>query len=292
MELHNLALQNKTNVWPGFQSLLKFLLQSKGVGWVKILNALGQLCLWQCLILCPPWELQWEFWNLWSSQLDRSQKQHQGGICLRRKGSKRCPLQRPKGSLIHHQGAPSTKAELKHFHCDKIGKGHTQNMIIEWMVTMTWSFVRGNAGTGVVHSLAPTSLSWLLINDVVKKVRWSPWTKISWEVRGQGWTRLRPVSLFDIQRGKERRTDSSRPDCRLAARKLVSWGVGSPKNIFWFPTCSFNQRSNFILQILQISSGRHFELLEGKSAQNEPKIAIFKLCPLLARKGYFHETGV
>ena len=50
MELHNLALQNKTNVWPGFQSLLKFLLQSKGVGWVKILNALGQLCLWQCLI--------------------------------------------------------------------------------------------------------------------------------------------------------------------------------------------------------------------------------------------------
>ena len=50
MDLHNLALQNKTNVWPGFQSLLKFLLQSKGVGWVKILNALGQLCLWQCLI--------------------------------------------------------------------------------------------------------------------------------------------------------------------------------------------------------------------------------------------------
>ena len=45
------ARQNQAEVWPRFQSLLKLLLWTKGVavGWFKELNALGPLCLWQCL---------------------------------------------------------------------------------------------------------------------------------------------------------------------------------------------------------------------------------------------------
>ena len=40
---------NQTQVWPIYQSLLKLLLWTKGVEWVKVLIALGLLCLWQCL---------------------------------------------------------------------------------------------------------------------------------------------------------------------------------------------------------------------------------------------------
>ena len=36
------------DLWPTFQSLLKLLLWTKGVDWVKAFNALGLLCLWQC----------------------------------------------------------------------------------------------------------------------------------------------------------------------------------------------------------------------------------------------------
>ena len=43
------AKQNQAEVWPRFQSLLKLLLWNKGVEWVKVLNALDPLCLWQCL---------------------------------------------------------------------------------------------------------------------------------------------------------------------------------------------------------------------------------------------------
>ena len=35
-----------------FQSLLKLLLWTKGVEWVKVHNVLGPLCPWQCLYLC------------------------------------------------------------------------------------------------------------------------------------------------------------------------------------------------------------------------------------------------
>ena len=42
------AKQNQAEVWPGFQSLFKILLLTLGVEWVKVLNALGSLCLWQC----------------------------------------------------------------------------------------------------------------------------------------------------------------------------------------------------------------------------------------------------
>ena len=41
-----LAKQNHTEVWPRFQSLLKLLLWTTGVKWIKVLNALGLLCLW------------------------------------------------------------------------------------------------------------------------------------------------------------------------------------------------------------------------------------------------------
>ena len=44
---------NKAEVWPTFQSLLKLLLWTKGVEWVKILNVLGPLCLWQCFFTLP-----------------------------------------------------------------------------------------------------------------------------------------------------------------------------------------------------------------------------------------------
>ena len=40
------AKQNQAEVWPRFQSLLKLLLWTKGVKWIKVLNALGLLCLW------------------------------------------------------------------------------------------------------------------------------------------------------------------------------------------------------------------------------------------------------
>ena len=36
-------------IWPRFQSLLKLLLWKKVNWWVKVLNELGPLCLWQCL---------------------------------------------------------------------------------------------------------------------------------------------------------------------------------------------------------------------------------------------------
>ena len=42
------AKQNQADIWPIFQSLLKLLRRTKGVEWVKVLNALGLLCLWQC----------------------------------------------------------------------------------------------------------------------------------------------------------------------------------------------------------------------------------------------------
>jgi len=41
------AKQNQAEVW--FQSFLMLLLWTKGVDWVKAFNALGLLCLWQCL---------------------------------------------------------------------------------------------------------------------------------------------------------------------------------------------------------------------------------------------------
>ena len=44
---------NKAEVWPTFQSLLKLLLWTKGVEWVKILYVLGPLCLWQCFFTLP-----------------------------------------------------------------------------------------------------------------------------------------------------------------------------------------------------------------------------------------------
>ena len=43
------AKQNQAEVWPSFQSLLKLLLLIRGVEWVKVLNSLNLLCLWQCL---------------------------------------------------------------------------------------------------------------------------------------------------------------------------------------------------------------------------------------------------
>ena len=43
------AKQNQAEVWSQFQCLLKFLLWTKGDEWVKVLNALDPLCLWQCL---------------------------------------------------------------------------------------------------------------------------------------------------------------------------------------------------------------------------------------------------
>ena len=43
--------QNQAEVWPWLQSLLKLLLRPKGVDRVKVLNALGPLCLWRCFCL-------------------------------------------------------------------------------------------------------------------------------------------------------------------------------------------------------------------------------------------------
>ena len=49
MYLSPFAKQNQAEDWPRFHSLLKLLLWAKGVGWVKVINALDPLCLWQCL---------------------------------------------------------------------------------------------------------------------------------------------------------------------------------------------------------------------------------------------------
>ena len=40
--------QNQAELWPRFQSFLKLLLWTKVVEWVKVLNALGPMCLLQC----------------------------------------------------------------------------------------------------------------------------------------------------------------------------------------------------------------------------------------------------
>ena len=45
------AGQNQAEVWPRFQSLSKLLLWYKVFEWVKVLNALGLLCLWQCFVV-------------------------------------------------------------------------------------------------------------------------------------------------------------------------------------------------------------------------------------------------
>ena len=45
------AKQNQAEVWPRFPTLLKLLLWTKVVEWLKVLNALGPLCLWQCFLL-------------------------------------------------------------------------------------------------------------------------------------------------------------------------------------------------------------------------------------------------
>ena len=42
--------RNRAEIWPILQSLLKLLHQRKDVEWVKVLNALGPLCLWQRFI--------------------------------------------------------------------------------------------------------------------------------------------------------------------------------------------------------------------------------------------------
>ena len=53
------AKQNQAEVWPRFQSLLRLLFWNKVVEWVKVLNALGRLCLWQCL-KCQCWHHWWD----------------------------------------------------------------------------------------------------------------------------------------------------------------------------------------------------------------------------------------
>ena len=61
------AKQNEAEVWPRFQSFLKLLLSPKGVDWVKVLNALGPSCLWQCLVkylmLILLLMLSWSTWE-------------------------------------------------------------------------------------------------------------------------------------------------------------------------------------------------------------------------------------
>ena len=49
--------------------MLKLLLWTKGVEWVKVLNALGLLCLWQCIKTNPQTIFFWDcHWNtLWKS---------------------------------------------------------------------------------------------------------------------------------------------------------------------------------------------------------------------------------
>ena len=53
------AKQNQAEVWPRFQNLLRLLIWNKIVEWVKVLNALGRLCLWQCL-KCQCWHHWWD----------------------------------------------------------------------------------------------------------------------------------------------------------------------------------------------------------------------------------------
>ena len=45
------AKQNQAEVWPRFPTLLKLLLWTKVVEWLKLRNALCPLCLWQCFLL-------------------------------------------------------------------------------------------------------------------------------------------------------------------------------------------------------------------------------------------------
>ena len=46
-----LAKQNQAEVWQRIQSSLKLLHRLIAVYWVKVLNALDPLCLWQCLLI-------------------------------------------------------------------------------------------------------------------------------------------------------------------------------------------------------------------------------------------------
>ena len=56
-----------SKVWSRSQSLLKLLLWIKGVEWVKVLDALGPLCLWQCINTNPETKFfRYCYWNtLW-----------------------------------------------------------------------------------------------------------------------------------------------------------------------------------------------------------------------------------
>ena len=51
MYFSRFAKQNQAEVWPRVQSSLKLLLWTKGVEWVKAVNALCLLCLWQCFLM-------------------------------------------------------------------------------------------------------------------------------------------------------------------------------------------------------------------------------------------------
>ena len=51
------AKQNQAEVWPRFQSLMKLLFWTIEVDWVKVLNALGPLCFWQCFICIRTFKL-------------------------------------------------------------------------------------------------------------------------------------------------------------------------------------------------------------------------------------------
>ena len=61
------AKQNEAEVWPIFQIFLKLLLWTKVVEWVKVFNALGPLCLRQCIKTNPETKFFWDcYWNtLW-----------------------------------------------------------------------------------------------------------------------------------------------------------------------------------------------------------------------------------
>ena len=42
--------QNQAEVWQRFQNMMKLLLRTDDIKWVKVLNVLSSLCLWQCFI--------------------------------------------------------------------------------------------------------------------------------------------------------------------------------------------------------------------------------------------------
>ena len=48
------AKLKQAEVWPRFHILLKLLLWTKVVKWIKVLNALGPLCRWQCFVIYSP----------------------------------------------------------------------------------------------------------------------------------------------------------------------------------------------------------------------------------------------